>query len=136
MHNLFFARLTNPAIFQMFRYGIVGTVVNMLGYGVYLLITFLGVPPKITMSIIYPIGVCIGYLGHGKWTFGVEQATFRSFSRFILAHLFGYFTNLLLLFYFVDVIGYPHQWVQLVAVFVVALQLFITFKIFVFSNNN
>ena len=119
----------------LFRYGIVGIIINALGYGVYLLVTFLGMPPKITVTIFYPVFVGIGYVSHGKWTFGVDQASYKSFSRFILAHLFGYLTNILLLFYFVDVIGYPHQWVQLVAVFVVSLQLFLTFKIFVFSTK-
>jgi len=90
----------------------------------------------ITVSILYPVGIAIAYLSHGKWTFRTGLATFRSFSRFVLAYLFGYLTNILLLFCFVDIMGYPHQWVQLVAVFVVALQLFITFKYFVFSTNN
>ena len=55
--------------------------------------------------------------------------------RFILAHLFVYFTNMLLLFYFVDAIVYPHQWVQLVAMFVVPLQVFLTFKYFVYAKK-
>jgi len=93
-------------------------------------------PPKMAVSILYPVVLGIDYLSHGKWTFGVFQATFRSLSRFILVHLFGYFTNLLLLFYFVDVIGCPNQWTQLVAVFIGALQLFLTFKFFVSTTNN
>ena len=93
-------------------------------------------PPKMAVSILYPVVLGIDYLSHGKWTFGVLQATFRSLSRFILVHLFGYFTNLLLLFYFVDVIGYPHQWVQMSAMPVVALQLFLFFIFFVYSLKN
>jgi putative flippase GtrA len=135
MSGLSFSRTGNTAFFQLLRYGIVGTVVNMLGYGVYLLITFLGVPPKFTMSILYLVGVSAGYLCHGKWTFRIEKRTLTSFPRFVLAHLFGYLTNLLLLFYFVDIVGFPHQLVQLFAIFIVALQLFLTFKIYVFVNK-
>ncbi len=120
---------------QLIRYVFVGAAVNAMGYGIYLLITTLGMPPKITVTIFYPVFVCIGYLSHGKWTFIVDQKNSASFFRFFMPHLFGYLTNLLLLFYFVDVIGYPQQWGQLVAVFVVAMQLFLSFKYFVFSTK-
>lgn len=127
--------MSKQVVYQLIRYGIVGIATNLLGYGIYLLVTYLGVTPKVTVSIFYPIGVGISYLSHGKWTFDSGERTFMSFFKFILAHLFGYLTNLLLLFYFVDILVYPHQWIQLIAVFVVALQLFISFKFFVFSTN-
>ncbi len=127
--------LNKTTIFQLFRYGIVGVVINALGYGIYLLITSMGMSPKMCVSILYPVGVSIGFLGHGKWTFGAGSAKLNSFPKFILVHLLGYITNLLLLFYFVDVVGYPHQFVQLGAILVVALQLFVAFKLFVFTDN-
>jgi hypothetical protein len=35
----------------------------------------------------------------------------------------------------VDMLGYPHQWVQIAAIFVVAGFLFIAFKYFVFRDT-
>ena len=120
---------------QVIRYGIVGIATNALGYSIYLIITYLGMPPKVTVSILYPVSIAIAYISHGKWTFRTGEATFRSFWRFVLAYLLGYLTNILLLYYCVDIMGYPHQWAQLGAMFVVALQLFLTLKYFVFPKK-
>jgi uncharacterized membrane protein (GlpM family) len=47
-------------------------------------------------------------------------------------HASGYLCNLAILRVFVDRLGYPHQIVQAVAIFVVAAYLFLAFKMFVF----
>jgi putative flippase GtrA len=120
---------------QLFRYGLVGIATNAIGYCIYLLITSQGIPPKISVSILYPVSIAIAYLSHGKWTFKSGPVTFRSFWRFVLAYLLGYLINILLLFCFVDVMGYPHQLIQLAAIFVVALQLYMTLKYFVYTKR-
>ena len=47
--------------------------------------------------------------------------------------VWGYLMNLAILFVFVDKMGFAHQWVQAVAIFVVAGYLFLAFKFFVFA---
>ncbi len=120
---------------QLFRYGLIGVVTNLALYFFYLLITYLGVEPKMAMTISYIFGMFVGFVGHRKWTFAHQGALLGSGARFLIAHLFGYLTNFLILLIFVDRLGYPHRWVQAAAIVVVAAFLFITFRYFVFPNT-
>lgn len=56
--------------------------------------------------------------------------------RYIIAHCFGYLINLVILIIFVDELGFVHQWVQAIAIVIVAAFLFLAFKFFVFPITN
>ena len=121
---------------QLVRYGIIGVSSNAAGYLLYLLVTTMGVGVKTAMSFLYVIGVLVSFLGNRHWTFGYDGGLGRNFIRFCIAHVFGYFLNLSLLMVFVDKLGYQHQWVQLVSIFVVAAFLFAMFRLFVFPQRD
>lgn len=120
---------------QLIRYGVVGMASNLTAYFVYLLITYYGVEPKIAMTLVYVIGATIGFIGNRKWTFAHRGNSTSAVLRYVLAHLLGYLLNFLILFTFVDCLGYAHQWVQAVAIIIVAVFLFIVFKYFVFRER-
>ena len=133
--NDFFVRLTDrKSVTQLFRYGLVGIASNASGYMVYLLITHYGIQPKIAISFLYPIGAFIGFWGNRKLTFAHKGGLVGTGVRYCIAHGFGYCINLAILIMMVDNLGYPHQWVQAVAIFVVAAFLFLSFKLFVFRK--
>jgi putative flippase GtrA len=136
MSNLPVAEKPKTLFKQLTRYAFVGIVTNLTGYLVYLLVTYLGATPKITMTLLYGLGATIGYLGSRNFTFSHKGSLLGSSVRYFIAHFFGYFINLAILIVCVDQLGYGHQWVQAVAVFVVAGILFIAFKLFVFTNMN
>lgn len=121
---------------QLTRYAFVGILSNLTGYLVYLLVTYLGASPKITMTLLYGVGAAIGYIGNRNFTFVHKGSLLGSGARYFIAHFLGYFINLVILIIFVDKLGYAHQWVQAVAIFVVAGFLFIAFKFFVFTKLN
>ena len=125
----------NQFFVQLYRYGLVGVVVNLILYCAYWLITYLGIEPKKAMTVIYLSGMLIGFAGHRKWTFVHKGALLGSGARFFVAHMFGYLINYLILLIFVDMLGYSHQWIQAVAILVVAGFLFLTFRYFVFSGR-
>lgn len=120
---------------QLIRYGLVGVASNAAIYFVYLLITYLGVEPKTAMTLVYVIGASIGFIGNRKWTFAHRGDSSSAALRYALAHIIGYLLNFLILFTFVDRLGYAHQWVQAVAIIIVAGFLFIVFKYFVFRER-
>jgi hypothetical protein len=95
------------------RYVFVGLASNSTIYLIYLAITFLGMDHKLAMSILYVIG---------------------TFISFFLVYLAGYLTNLFLLFYFVDLLQYPHQLVQIFSIFLIAVLIFLLSKFFVFHS--
>lgn len=125
----------NKSLLQLFRYGLVGFSSNLTAYFVYLLITNWGIEPKKAMTLVYVLGVFISFAGNRKWTFQHNGDNTRTIARYVVAHLSGYLLNWLILFSFVDFLGYAHQWVQAVAIFVVAGFLFVVFKHFVFITN-
>jgi putative flippase GtrA len=136
MNDLFVGEKTRASFTQLTRYAFVGIVSNLIGYLVYLLFTYLGVAPKLTMTLLYGVGAAIGYVGNRSLTFAHKGSLLGSGIRYFVALCFGYFINLALLIVFVDKLGYAHQMVQAIAIFVVAGFLFTVFKFFVFPDRN
>jgi putative flippase GtrA len=120
---------------QLIRYGLVGVASNLTLYFIYLLITYLGVEPKKTMTLLYIIGASIGFVGHRQWSFSHRGDATRAAIKYTAAHLSGYMLNFLILFIFVDRLGYAHQVVQAAAIIIVAGFLFMVFKYFVFRER-
>lgn len=117
---------------QLIRYAITGVVINGVGFGIYLFLTWLGLNPILTMSCLYCIAVTLGFFGSKNFAFNHHGSHGGAAVRYLLAHLGGYGINLSLLIFFHDYLGWPHQWIQAGATVVVALYLFIVFKLFVF----
>lgn len=134
MNNPFGAVGAKSPVGQLARYGLVGLASNLSGYLVYLFITYWGTEPKRTMTLLYIVGASIGYFGNRQWTFA-HKGGLGAGGRYLIAHLFGFLVNLLILLTFVDRLGYSHQWVQAVAICVVAGFLFLAFKYFVFPKG-
>ncbi|MES2888876.1 MAG: GtrA family protein [Pseudomonadota bacterium] len=120
---------------QVFRYGVVGVLNNLLGYLIYLVVTWLWLDPKVAITLMYPIGATTAYFGHAKYSFAYSGQTTHGIFRYILAHFIGYGVNIALLYVFSDRLMYPHQLVQAAAIFVVAGVLFLMFRYFVFPNR-
>lgn len=120
---------------QVVRYGVVGVLNNLLGYLIYLLVTWLWLDPKVAVTLMYPIGAVTAYLGHAKFAFAYSGRPSRGIIRYAIAHLIGYGVNIGMLYVFSDWLGYPHQMVQAVAIVAVAGILYLLFRYFVFPNR-
>jgi putative flippase GtrA len=121
---------------KLFRFAVVGIVSNLIGYLLYLYVTFLGAAPKVAMTVLYGIGALIGFIGNRKYTFAHKGKLQRAGMRYAVAHCAGYTINFLTQIVVVDQLGYPHQLAQAVGICVVAAFLFVTFKYFVFIEPN
>lgn len=125
----------NHTFAQMIRYGLVGMATNVFGYFLYLIITYLGVEPKILITFMYPIGAGVGFYGNRRWAFAHKGVVWTSIARYCGTHFIGYLINLSILFLFVDQLGYSHQLVQVAAIILVAGLLFLAFKYIVFPKS-
>ncbi|WP_347903238.1 GtrA family protein [Pseudomonas purpurea] len=121
---------------ELLRYGILGILTNSIGYSIYLLITYAGGTPKLTMSLLYAAGSTIGFFGNRKWTFSHDGDVLSAGARYVFTHSLGYLLNLSILIVMVDHLAYPHQWVQALSIFAVAGFLFLMFKFFVFPKSS
>jgi len=120
---------------QASKYGLVGIIGNLIGYCTYILFTFLGLTPVLAITLLYPVGAIFGYYGNKEYTFSYKGKVSSSSIRYIIAHFGGYLMNISLLHIFVSQFNLPHQLVQAAAIFIVAIYLFFTLKMFVFSNK-
>jgi len=120
---------------QVVRYGVVGVLNNLLGYLIYLVVTWAWLDPKVAVTLMYPIGAVTAYFGHAKYSFTYSGQTSHGIARYVIAHLIGYGANIGLLYVFSDLLLFPHQLVQAVAIVVVAGILFLLFRYFVFPNR-
>ncbi|MDP3891508.1 GtrA family protein, partial [Nocardioides sp.] len=82
---------------QIIRYGLVGVATNALAFGAYLLLTWLGVPPKTAMTLVYLLAAFAGYWGNRQLTFAHRGSVLGSGARYVLAHGMGYAVNWTLL---------------------------------------
>lgn len=135
MNNFLNLKPSRDALRQLIYYGLVGIATNTIGYFLYLLITYCGGTPKLTMSILYITGALMGFWGNRKLTFAHQGGLLATGVRFAIAHTLGYGLNLAILIVMVDEFYYPHQAVQAAAIFIVAGFLFLAFKFFVFANK-
>ncbi|WP_295442955.1 GtrA family protein [uncultured Thiodictyon sp.] len=120
---------------QLIRYGVVGVLSNLAGYLVYIGVTWLGVGPKTAVSILYPVAVFVAYFGHARYTFADTERSSDGVFRYVVSHVFGYVTNLAALFVLHDLLGFPHELVQLFTIFLVSGFLFFLFKYYVFAEQ-
>jgi putative flippase GtrA len=120
---------------QVVRYGKVGVLNNLLGYLIYLMLTWLWLDPKVAVTLMYPIGAVTAYFGHAKYAFSYTGCRWYGILRYALAHLIGYGANIGMLYVFSDYLGYPHQMVQVVAIFMVSGILYLLFRYFVFPTG-
>lgn len=126
----------NTRLRRLTRYGVVGVVNNLLGYLIYLLVTWFWLDAKIAVTLMYPIGVVTAYFGHARYSFAYKGRTSLSIGRYAIAHLIGYGANIGMLYFLADKLGYPHQLIQAVAIFVVGVILYFLFRHFVFPENS
>ncbi|CAE6888158.1 hypothetical protein R69927_04655 [Paraburkholderia domus] len=117
---------------QLVRYGLIGLTVNLSGYLIFLLVTYLGMGPKLSMTLLYLAGASAGFWGNRNWTFRDKGSFLGPGLKYLGAHAFGYLLNLTILLVFVDGLHYSYRLMQIVAIFVVAGFLFVAFKYFVF----
>lgn len=120
---------------QFLKFGLIGIFANFFGYLIYLLLTYIGLMPKLAVTILYGVGATISFIGNKKITFAHKGDNFPTTLKYVAIYSLGYALNIAILNVFVDQLGYAHQWVQAFAIFVVAAFLFLACKFYVFREK-
>lgn len=121
---------------QLLRFTAVGFASNVVGYLLYLVITHLGATPKLAMTVLYGVGVFMGFVGNQKYTFAHQGEPMATGWRYVMAHCIGYLINFAAQIIIVDHLGYAHQLAQAFGICLVAVFLFVVFKYFVFVSTD
>lgn len=87
------------------------------------------------MSLLYFAGTLLGYILNKNYTFKRKDYRKLEFAKYFISYSMGYLLNLIILFYFVDLLSFPHQFVQLFATLIVAIFIFLLLRFFVFIDK-
>ncbi|MGN6580943.1 MAG: GtrA family protein [Bordetella sp.] len=132
MNDKLIQALSNISLRQIFSFVLIGVLTNLIGYGIYILLTYYGVTPKFTVTILYPIGATIGFFANRRFTFQHNGRMGVAGVRYLVVQILGYLLNIFMLAFFVDKLGFPHQIIEAFAIAVVAIFLFVSSRLFVF----
>jgi len=127
---------SHTSLRQLLRYGLVGAAVNLCGYLLFLLMTWLGMEAKAAMTVLYVAGATVGFWGNRNWTFGHRGSIAGPALKYFGAHAGGYLVDFAMLAVFVDRFHFSYRVVQAVAMVVVAGFLFLMFKYLVFPRSD
>ncbi len=119
---------------QLIRYAAVGIGSNGVLYIAYLILTRIGIGPKLAMSLLYALGVIQTFVFNKRWSFRHGGAHGPAFVRYCTAYGLVYLANLGLLMLLVDRAGWPHQWVMGGLVVVMAIVFFMVQKFWIFRG--
>jgi putative flippase GtrA len=117
------------------RFTAVGIGSNAVLYLLYLVLTWLGMGHKSAMSGLFVLGMVQTFLLNKIWTFAHRGSMSTVIGRYFLAYALGYLLNLLVLIFFVDELGLPHQLMQGLAIPLVAVIVFLIQRHWVFSHR-
>lgn len=117
---------------NLFRYCWVGIGINLSCYLTFFCLVTAGLPPKIVVSVLYVVGIAVGYVVHRSVSFRSRARHRVSIPGYLGAHVVGFATNLGLIVVLSDGLGWDVRLVQLVAIGVVAAELFVLMQVVAF----
>jgi len=117
---------------ELAKYGIIGVSSNLTLYIAYIFLTGAGVGHKTSMTLLYAVGTLLTFLLNKTWTFKHKGDHAGSLTRYLITYFSGYVTNVLFLVLLVDTLKYDHRIVQFFLIFLVAIQLFVIQRLWVF----
>lgn len=121
---------------QFIRYAIVGLVSNLVLYIFYLILTSYGMGHKLSMSLLYAMGVLQTFYINRRWSFVHQGSAHKALIRYVAAYASGYILNLVILMVLVDRYGLPHQIVQGAMIIFLAFMLFLMQRYWIFRNSH
>lgn len=117
---------------QFVKYLMVGGLANGSAYVLYLGFVFMGAGPYLSMTIVYLAASIIAFSMNRKWTFASDVSIRRATGRYVIIQGIGYLTNLILLVGLHHALGVPHYLAQLTGIILVAIELFLLNRYYVF----
>ncbi|MEB3168651.1 MAG: GtrA family protein [Synechococcaceae cyanobacterium] len=118
---------------QFLKYLVVGGLSNGCAYGLYVALSAFGLSPITSMTLVYLAACGIGFSANRSWTFASRSSVPTTLIKYLLIQVIGYLTNLAILLTLHYGLGFPHLLSQLVGVAIVAVELFILSRWFVFA---
>ena len=117
---------------QFAKYIAVGAIANGFAYGLYIVLTLVGINPFIAMTLVYGLAGFMAFAVNRGWTFRSHASLSGSALRYLISLSIGYGTSFTVLSLLYLQLGVPHQAAQLIAMVFVGIELFLLNRYYVF----
>ena len=125
----------NNLIKQILKFGVVGGTAFVIDYGLFALLTYLGMHYLLAQVFSFSISLAFNYWASIKWVFNAKTQTPKEITIFVVLSIIGLGINDILLFIGVDKLKFHELLVKLVATFIVMVYNFITRKLIIEKHN-
>lgn len=122
--------------YDLIYFAFIGFLTNLSGYCLFLLMTWIGIGYKLSMTCLYFFCAGLSYSGNKRLTFSHRSGNRASCLRFLFVYLLSYLLNLFALIFFVDYLGLSYYKIEALAIIVIAGFMFISLKLFVFLEKD
>lgn len=119
---------------QIIKFGIVGFIAFLIDYGLFALLTLVGLHYSISQIISFIVSFIFNYTASMKWVF--DSNSKNKFIPFLLLSLIGLGINELLLYIGIDLLHYNKLIVKLISTIIVMIFNFTTRKILIEKKTN
>lgn len=114
------------------RYGLVGVLTNLLGYGLFLGLHYAGMPPVMAASLCYVVGVAMSYLLNRSWTFASNGSHAQDMTRFAQSYGIGFVVTFVSMWMLVKVMR--PEIAQIISVGITAIAIYSSLRILRFGE--
>lgn len=121
---------------QFIRYAITGMIANAFSFLSYVALTWLGLSPVLTISIIYPAHLAFAFLVNKSWSFNNHGYISAPLIKYLISYISCYLLNVIILKYFSGYLGFSHLSTQAVSILIFAVLLFLVQKYWVFKASS
>lgn len=127
--------MKSKTFYQTLRFGIVGVINTVIGYGVYFLMLRIKVAYVLALLISNIVGVTNSYFWNKYFTFKSRKKSFTELVRFLSVYAVTFLVNLVILMLMVEKVKMNKEIAQVVALFIVTLISFFGHKFWSFSKK-
>lgn len=125
----------NKLIKQLLKFGVVGGIAFVIDYGLFALLTLLGMHYLLAQLFSFAVSLAFNYWASIKWVFDAKKQTPKEITIFIVLSVIGLGINELLLYIGVDKLHCHELIVKLIATFIVMVYNFVTRKLIIEKHN-
>ena len=122
-------------IFQIIKYGSVGSVTNALGYIIYIAIAnIIGLSPPVSAIISGFLVISLSFYLNKRFSFGNNSKSISMAVNYYILYVGAIFFHSFIIFIFSNVFGFAHEIIAGISIILISCSLFLVQKFLLFKR--
>ena len=119
---------------QLAKYLFVGIIANLLAYAIFCILTLVGINALLSMTLVYVASCTTSFYLNRLWTFSSHGSIRNEIVKYFAVQAMGYASNLFILYFLHYKLSVNQFFAQLISICIVAVELFLLNRYYVFSK--